>query len=223
MEPLVTKSRLLSLSSSERLALAKAGVDNLVHHIVPLFLMHESNAVVIYSQKLSKQIPRSYAAHAFNQFQRSMHLFELVRLCAMWDVLRDDRESIPTIIGLFNEPELIDRLVAVARAHNVNEVPPETVDSESASRLWKEDRKSCADRAAATVREKLSFAVSKAEEILTTPQLKHGLLRLTRLGGDSGAAADVIQAAGWSGGQRAWEVPTRWICGNVLLRRLLMA
>jgi len=172
MEPLVTKSRLLSLSSSERLALAKARVDNLVNHIVPLFLMHESNAVVIYSQKLSKQIPRSYAAHAFNQFQRSMHLFELVRLCAMWDVLRDDRESIPTIIALFNEPELIDQLVAVARAHDANEVPPETVDSESASRLWKEDRKSCADRAAATVREKLSFAVSKAEEIRATPQLK---------------------------------------------------
>jgi hypothetical protein len=34
---------------------------------VPLFLMHESNAMVIYSQKLSEQIPRSYAAHAFDQ------------------------------------------------------------------------------------------------------------------------------------------------------------
>ena len=66
--------------------------------------MHELNAVVIYSQKLSEQIPRSYAAHAFNQFQRSMHLFELVRLCAMWDGPGDDRESIPISLPCLTNP-----------------------------------------------------------------------------------------------------------------------
>ena len=44
------------------------------------------------------------------------------------------------------------------------------------------------------------------------PTLKHGCLRLTPAG-DSGAACDVIEAAGWSGGQPAWELPTRLICG----------
>lgn len=166
------KARFNSLSPSERLALAKARADKLVYHLVPLFLMHESNAVVIYSQKLSEQIPRSYAAHAFNQFQRSMHLFELVRLCAMWDGPGDNRESIPTIIALFNEPELIEQLVADAHAFHVNEMPPDTVDAESASKWCKGDRKAFADVVAATIREKLSFAVSKAEEILATPQLK---------------------------------------------------
>ena len=43
------------LPRSERLALARARADKLVHHLVPLFLMHESNAVVIYSQKLSSK------------------------------------------------------------------------------------------------------------------------------------------------------------------------
>jgi hypothetical protein len=52
--------------------------------------------------------------------------------------------------------------------------------------------------------------------------LKHGCLRLTPEG-DSGAACDVIEAAGWSGGQRAWELPTRLICGNAQLVRLLTA
>jgi hypothetical protein len=168
----LAKSRFSACPASERLAFAKARADKLVHHIVPLFLMHESNAVVIYSQKLSEQIPRSYAAHAFNQFQRSMHLFELVRLCAMWDRPRDDRESIPTIIALFNEPELIDQLVVEAHAFHANEVPPDTVDGESASKWWQGDREACADLVAATIREKLSFAVTKAEEILATPQLK---------------------------------------------------
>lgn len=166
------KLRFSSLPPSERLVLAKARADKLVQHLVPLFLMHESNAMVIYSTKLSEQIPRSYAAHAFNQFQRSMHLFELVRLCAMWDGPRDDRESIPTIIALFNEPKLIDQLVADAHDFHANEMPPDTVDAETTSKWWKGDRKAVADVVAATIREKLSFAVSKAEEILDTPQLK---------------------------------------------------
>jgi hypothetical protein len=50
--------------------------------------------------------------------------------------------------------------------------------------------------------------------------LEHGCLRLTPEG-DSGAACDVIEAAGWNGGQRAWELPTRLIYGYVLLVRLL--
>ena len=168
----MAKSRFSAYPADRRLALAKARSDKLVHHIVPLFLMHEFNGLVIYSQKLSEQIPRSYAAHAFNQFQRSMHLFELVRLCAMWDGPGDDRESIPAIIALFNEPKLIDQLVNEAHACHANELPPDTVDDESASKWWQGDRKGFADLLATTIREKLSFAVGKAEEILATPQLK---------------------------------------------------
>ena len=168
----MAKSRFSAHPASERLALAKARADKLVHHTASLFLMHESNAVVVYSQKLSEQIPRSYAAHAFNQFQRSMQLFEIVRLCAMWDGPGNDRESIPTIIALFNEPKLIDQLVAEAHAFHANELPPDTVDRESASKWWRGDRQAFADQVAATIRDKLAFAVSKAEEVLEAPQLQ---------------------------------------------------
>jgi hypothetical protein len=47
-------------------------------------------------------------------------------------------------------------------------------------------------------------------------RLEHGCLRSTPEG-DSGAAVNVIQAAGWNGGQRAWELPTRLTCGNAQL------
>jgi hypothetical protein len=40
---------------------------------------------VLYSDTLSSQIPTSFAANAFNVFQRGMHQFEIVRLCALWD------------------------------------------------------------------------------------------------------------------------------------------
>jgi hypothetical protein len=45
--------------------------------------MHESEILVIRSPKMSAQIPHSFAVHAFNQFQRSMHLFEIIRLGAL--------------------------------------------------------------------------------------------------------------------------------------------
>ena len=118
------KSLFHRVPAAERLSLAKARADKLVHHIAPLFLMHEANAVIIYSQQLSEQIPRSYAAHAFNQFQVSMHLFEVMRLCAIWDKPSPDRESIPSIIALFNEPKLIDQLINEIRGSYVDEPPP---------------------------------------------------------------------------------------------------
>ena len=86
--------------------------------------MHESNAVVIYSRKLTEQIPRSYAAHAFNQVQRSMHLFEIIRLCALWDPPGTDRESIPTIVELFNEPALIEQIARETHDFYATEVQP---------------------------------------------------------------------------------------------------
>jgi len=77
--------------------------------------MHESNTLVIYSPKMSAQIPRSFAAHAFNQFQRSMHLFEIIRLCGLWDPSGTDRESIPTMVELFDEPALVEQIARERR------------------------------------------------------------------------------------------------------------
>jgi hypothetical protein len=36
---------------------------------------------------------------------------------------------------------------------------------------------------------------------------------------DSGAAENLIQDAGWVGGQHLWVLLTHWICENALLRR----
>ena len=40
---------------------------------------------MLYSDTLSKQIPKFYAANAFNVFREAMHQIELVRICALWD------------------------------------------------------------------------------------------------------------------------------------------
>jgi len=167
------------LSGDERIKRSKERADKLVGHIATLFLMHEANALVVYSPKLAGQIPRSYAAHAFNQFQRSMHLFEIVRLCALWDPPGTDRESIPTIIELFNEPALVDQIARDRHDLYANETEPVDADASSdpqhvAARKawWKKDRSAFARDAEQQVRQQLAFAADKAAEVRASSRLK---------------------------------------------------
>jgi hypothetical protein len=167
------------LSGGERITRAKERADKLIDHIATLFLMHEANALVVYSPTLAGQIPRSYAAHAFNQFQRSMHLFEIVRLCALWDPPELDRESIPTIIELFNEPALVDQIAREQRDRYANEAEPadldETNDPQLAAALkasWKKDRSAFAQKTERQVRQQLTFAAKKAAKVRSSLRLR---------------------------------------------------
>jgi hypothetical protein len=58
--------------------------------------------------KLSSQIPESYAANAFNVFQQSIHQFEIVRLCALWDSAELEKENIPTVVGLIDDAQVLN-------------------------------------------------------------------------------------------------------------------
>ena len=79
----------------KRIRLARTKAKKLLGHFLYLAALHENNAIVVFSSRLASQIPRSYAANAFNWFQRVMHDFEIVRLCALWDSAGDDRAWCP--------------------------------------------------------------------------------------------------------------------------------
>ena len=130
--------------------------------------MHESNILVIHSPDMSAQIPRSFAVHAFNQFQRSMHLFEIIRLGALWDPSGTDRESIPTIVELFNEPALVEQIARETHDLYANEAQPADPDASSdpedvAARKawWTKDWTMFAEQAAPQVRQQLAFAADR--------------------------------------------------------------
>ena len=80
-----------NLSDKECIALAKAKMDRVLDHFLYVLELHENNKFITYSPILVRQIPRSYAANAFNVFQRAMLQIEIVRLCALWDVLDAER------------------------------------------------------------------------------------------------------------------------------------
>jgi hypothetical protein len=106
-----------NLPDHQRIHLAKEKTKRVVDNVQFLLALHENNAIVLYSSTLSSQIPTSLAANAFNVFQRGLHHYEIVRLCALWDGVGLEKENISTIIELIDEPRIIDFFAAETEAH----------------------------------------------------------------------------------------------------------
>src|SRR6476660_9073595 len=98
------------ITTLDRVKAAKQKTERVVDHLLYLLELHENNAIIVYSDTLSSQIPPSYAANAFNVFRRGLHQFEIVRLCALWDRAEADKENIPTVIELIDDSEVIEAL-----------------------------------------------------------------------------------------------------------------
>ncbi len=99
----------------KRIGEAKRLTACVVDHLQYLLDIHENNAVLLYSATLSKQIPKSYAANAFNVFREAMHQIEIVRVCALWDNPTLDRESVLSVIELIDDPNVLETLADQAR------------------------------------------------------------------------------------------------------------
>ena len=114
------------MATAERVEAAKQKTERVVDHLFQLIALHENNAIVVYSDTLALQIPRSYAANAFNVFRQGLHRFEIMRLCALWDRAWPDlsRESIPTIVELIADSNVIDALVEETRSTWTSRMPP---------------------------------------------------------------------------------------------------
>lgn len=98
------------LDLNQRIDQAKIKIEKVLDHFLYVIELHENNKIIAYSSTLSGQIPESCAANAFNVFQRAMHHFEIVRLCALWDSVDVEKENIPTVVELIDDAEIIELL-----------------------------------------------------------------------------------------------------------------
>lgn len=164
------------LDDQVRIEQARERTNRLVSHISTLFMMHEANKIATYSPRLSSQIPRSFAAHSFSQFQQSMHLFEVLRLAAIWDGPSRDRESIPTIVALYDKPSIVDRLAKETHAYHANMGEPRELtptsdpeDAEVRTQFWKIFRAKRAVEEQAKTRRRLVRARWSTERVARAP------------------------------------------------------
>jgi hypothetical protein len=119
--------------TQKRIGDAKRLVACVVDHLQYLLDIHENNAVVLYSDTLSKQIPKSNAANAFNVFREAMHQIEIVRICALWDNPVIERESILTVIELIDDQKVLDALADQARAQHREPIATQRAEKAVAS------------------------------------------------------------------------------------------
>ncbi len=162
---------------NKRITEAKRLTERLVEHAHYLLYIRENNAIVIYSDQLSKQIPRSYAANAFNAFREAMQQIELVRLIAFWDQPHVDNETIPSVVELIDDDKVINALADTARAMYGSAPEPMDPDAtaderEFAARVVKEYNAQRGEEHAAEAVEGLRKAIADARAVKSSPQLK---------------------------------------------------
>jgi hypothetical protein len=166
-----------ALTGAQRIEVAKGKMEKVLDHFLYLLELHENNAIVVYSPTLSSQIPTSYAANAFNVFQRCMRQFEIVRLCALWDRSECEKENIPTVIELIDDNSIIDTLAAETRSywanigtHHINpssDTGLRAIEEEAV----KESNIQFGNEQASKAKAGLRNAIANARTILASPRL----------------------------------------------------
>lgn len=141
-------------------------------HTRELISAAENNAIVLYSDRISSQIPRSYAANAFNDFQRGLHYFHLVRLCALWDTARLGRESVQTVVSLVDDIEVRNALAEATFVYHSTLAEPRSLtptrdptEADILSRHWAKYRVRRAEEEKAKVQRWLAFAIGVAPKV----------------------------------------------------------
>src|SRR5262249_4621749 len=165
-----------TMSVPNRIMHAREKTARVIDHLMYLLELHENNAIIVYSDTLSSQIPRSYAANAFNVFQRGLHQFEIVRLCALWDRADLTRESIPTVIELVDSPEVIESLAQETASHWISDSPGHLINPSDDPQLTALEVEAIKHEAfgqaqAQRARNALPIAIANGREILTSPSL----------------------------------------------------
>ena len=171
-----------NLPPAERIVRAKAKMERVFHHFLYLLEWHENNVFIVYSPRLSSQIPESFAANAFNVFQRGCHQFEIVRLCALWDKSDEDGENILTVVELIDSPCVLDMLSEDVRQYWLN--LDGGLNPSDDPVVWEQERqiiKDCnaqdGEEQANMCRDKLLKAIKSAKDIKESPKLA-GIMNL---------------------------------------------
>jgi len=156
----MAKRKVVALSPADRLVLAKQRTNELVDHMISLIAMHESNLIIMKTDVLSRQIPSSYAAHAFNNFRFSMAGFEVVRLCAFWEPPDPQDVSIPNVLNLFDDPQVRSEIrLAVTK-------------SEYRSNIDEDVFASISEEMSQEIDARIDNTLAKARAVESSPRLK---------------------------------------------------
>lgn len=99
------------MSAEERLAAADTKIQRMLDLCIELVHLHECNKIVAYENRLKGQIPRSFAGVSYRVFSKALVQRELIGVCTLWDSVREDRNSIPTVCTLLDSEDVRDEVL----------------------------------------------------------------------------------------------------------------
>jgi hypothetical protein len=130
----------------------------------------------LFRAQVNRQIPRSFAANAFNLMTDAIFRTEVIRLCTFWDRASEDRESIPTILALV-EDKAEQRVLADQAYRVYSDMEPSFLGDPDAEtlRIMKEvaekDRQRMACENLRSFVSDMRIARTKAGEVLAGKEL----------------------------------------------------
>ena len=95
------------MNTNEQILQAKVCMGKVVGHLLHVIALHENNELVIYSDVLSSQVPKSFGAHAFNLTRDALFRYSVIRLCALWDRAQSNNECLLTVVDLVDHHDVI--------------------------------------------------------------------------------------------------------------------
>ena len=124
-----TKREIEKMCPAQRCERAKTVLAGLNPRLIEAIGLNQANKIILFSDTLSKQIPESYAANAFNLFQDSLFRIEVITLCSLWDRADLDKHSIPLLRELLDNEAVLKCLLdmqvtaSLRRPHNITGSP----------------------------------------------------------------------------------------------------
>lgn len=91
-----------SLSVAERITQATAKVEAMIDELIEIAHLDACNRIIVHSDRLKSQIPRSYAGVAYRIFSKALLQREMAGICTLWDPPARDRNSLPTVAALID-------------------------------------------------------------------------------------------------------------------------
>jgi len=126
---------------------AKRYTNELVDLVIAAKAANENTKWVFYSPHLADQIPLSHAANAFNELQRTLLFYSVVRACALFDRSAKDRVSLHTVIDAFPNNRAVKEVARERKLSHVNQSEPRMWTDEDDEEIldmlrrhWKMDR-----------------------------------------------------------------------------------
>ncbi len=95
---------------SQRISSAKAVIRKLTDRVLDVIELSSVCEFFVYQDTLSKQIPESYAGHAFLATQDALFKQLVMRTVALWDKPNSEVVSIPTAVAWIDDDAVIHQL-----------------------------------------------------------------------------------------------------------------